>query len=132
MSPEHRLIPLLERHAEAWNNHDLDLLMSYFSDDCGFQASGGEEAVGARFEARAAVRAAFRDVMEGMPDAQWGGARHFILGESYGVSEWTLTGTLPDGSRMETDGCDFLTFRGDEIILKNSYRKQRPPLPPHE
>jgi hypothetical protein len=26
-------------------------------------------------------------------------------------------------------GCDVFTFRGDKIAVKNSYRKNRPPLP---
>jgi hypothetical protein len=63
-----------------------------------------------------------------MPDAHWGDGRHYILAPDYGVSEWTLTGTLPDGGRLEVNGCDFLTVREGAIITKNSYRKNRPPI----
>ncbi|MEY2449009.1 MAG: hypothetical protein QOH79_2485, partial [Acidimicrobiaceae bacterium] len=48
--------------------------------------------------------------------------------DDYGVSEWRLTGTLLDGSRIDVLGCDFLTVRDDKIIRKNSFRKQRPVL----
>ena len=46
----------------------------------------------------------------------------FVSGDR-GVSEWTLTGTTVDGERLEVRGCDLWTFRGDEIVLKNSFWK---------
>ena len=36
---------------------------------------------------------------------------------------------LPDGTRVEVHGCDLFRFRDGKIALKNSYRKNRPPLP---
>jgi ketosteroid isomerase-like protein len=118
---------LLVEHTDAWNSHDLDRLMGLFADDCVFDASAGPETHGRRFEGRASVRAAFADVLASMPDANWGDGRHFPLSEEYGVSEWRLTGTLADGTRVDVLGCDFLTVRGDKIIRKSSFRKQRPP-----
>jgi taurine dehydrogenase small subunit len=125
---EATIMDILEAHTTAWNRHDLDALMDLFVDDCVFAASGGDEVCGTRYEGRAAVRAAFAQVLDSMPDALWGGARHHVIGEGYGVSEWTLTGSLRDGGRIEVDGCDFLTLREGKIAVKNSYRKQRPVL----
>ena len=48
---------LLVEHTAAWNSHDLDRLMSLFADDCVFDASGGPEVHGRRFEGRAQVSA---------------------------------------------------------------------------
>ena len=121
------LLEVLTRHNEAWNDHDLDGLMDLFADDCVFEASGGPEACGTRYRGREEVRQAFADVLESMPDARWADGRHSRLGPDHGVSEWTLTGTLPDGRRSEVNGCDFLTIDAGKITLKNSYRKQRPP-----
>jgi ketosteroid isomerase-like protein len=45
-----------------------------------------------------------------------------------GVSEWTFTGTYADGRRVEVRGCDLFRFRDGRIALKNSYRKNRPPI----
>ena len=53
--------------------------------------------IGHRFTGRAQVRDAFTDVFTSMPDANWGDGRHFVISDDYGVSEWRLTGTLPDG-----------------------------------
>jgi hypothetical protein len=35
---------------------------------------------------------------------------------------------MPDGRRLEVNGCDFLPGRDGKIVNKNSYRKQRPPI----
>lgn len=118
---------LLIEHTDAWNSHDLDRLMRLFSDDCVFEASGGLESCGSRFEGRARVRAAFAEVFESMADANWREGRHYVIADDYGVSEWRLTGTLADGRRVDVFGCDFLTIAGGAIVRKNSFRKQRPP-----
>jgi taurine dehydrogenase small subunit len=117
----------LQAFADAWNRHDVDALMSFMTDDCVFEASAGAEVCGARFEGRAAVRAAFAEVWATFPDAHWGNARHFVCGDR-GVSEWIFTGTRGDGTRVEVHGCDLFRFRDGRISLKNSYRKNRPPL----
>lgn len=120
-------VETLQAFADAWNSHDVDALMSFMTDDCVFEASAGPEVCGARSAGRDAVRAAYVDVFATFPDAHWGGARHFVCGDR-GVSEWTFTGTRADGSRVEVHGCDLFTFRGGKIAVKNSYRKNRPPL----
>jgi len=117
----------LQAFAEAWNRHDIDDLMSFMTDDCVFEASAGPEACGTRSQGRQAVRAAFAEVWATFPDAHWGNARHFVCGDR-GVSEWTFTGTRHDGARVEVQGCDLFTFRDGKIAVKNSYRKNCPPL----
>ena len=66
---------LLIEHTDAWNSHDVDRLIALFADDCVFEASAGPEFDGRRFEGRAQVRAAFADVFDSMPDANWGDGR---------------------------------------------------------
>jgi steroid delta-isomerase-like uncharacterized protein len=117
----------LQAFADAWNRHDVDDLMSFMTDDCVFEASAGPEPCGTRSKGYHAVRAAFAEVWAIFPDAHWGNARHFVCGDR-GVSEWTFTGTRHDGTRVEVQGCDLFTFRDGKIAVKNSYRKNRPPL----
>ena len=116
---------LLEAFADAWNRHDLNDLMSMMTTDCVFEASGGNTVDGERHQGQQVVRAAYAAVFEQYPDAHWGGARHFVTGDR-GVSEWTFTGTLKDGKRVEVAGCDLLTIRDGKIAIKNSFRKNRP------
>jgi len=121
-------IEMLAAFASAWNRHDVDALMSFMTDDCAFEASAGTDACGTRYVGREAVRAAFAEVWATFPDARWSDDRHFVHGNR-GVSEWTFTGTRSDGSRVEVQGCDLFRFADGKIALKNSYRKNRPPLP---
>jgi steroid delta-isomerase-like uncharacterized protein len=122
-------VEILEAFADAWNRHDTDALMSFMTDDCVFEASAGPEVSGTRYVGREAVRAGYLEVFANFPDAHWGGACHFVQG-ARGVSEWTFTGTRADGTRVEVNGCDLFTFREGKIAVKNSYRKNRPPLAP--
>src|SRR4029434_2575933 len=119
-------VEVLQAFADAWNRHDVDALMAFVTDDCVLEASAGPDVCGTRYVGRQAVRAGFAEVWATFPDAHWGGARHFVVGER-GVSEWTFTGTRAGGTRVEVHGCDLFTFRNGKIALKNSYRKNRPP-----
>jgi ketosteroid isomerase-like protein len=101
--------------------------MTFMTDDCVFEASAGPDVCGTRYAGHEAVRAGFAEVWTTFPDAHWGNARHFVRGDR-GVSEWTFTGTRTDGTRVEVHGCDLFVFRDGKIAVKNSYRKNRPPL----
>lgn len=118
---------VLDGFANAFNAHDVNRILSFMTDDCVFQASAGPDVDGEKFTGKEAVRKAFEDVFKTYPDAKWTNARHFISGER-AVSEWTFTGTKQDGSKVEVTGCDLFTFRDGKIAIKNSYRKNRPPI----
>ncbi|MFQ6028461.1 MAG: nuclear transport factor 2 family protein [Dehalococcoidia bacterium] len=119
-------VEFLQAFADAWNRHDVDALMEFMTPDCVFESASGLEVCGTRYEGHEAVREGFANAWESFPNAQWLGARHFIVG-SRGVSEWTFTGTNKDGQKVEVNGCDVFTFRDGKILVKNSYRKSRPP-----
>ena len=118
---------MLQAFADAWNRHDVDALMSMMTADGVFEASGGNLVDGERHEGQRAVRAAYAAIFDVYPDAHWGNARHVVAGDR-GLSEWTFTGTLKDGKRVEVTGCDVFTFRNGKIAIKNSFRKNRPPI----
>ena len=119
---------VLREFAEAFNRHDLDALMSMMTDDCVFDGSAGDTVHGERHRGQPAVRTAFAAVFAQYPDAQWRDARHLVAGDR-GLSEWTFTGTRPDGTRVEVRGCDVFTLRNGKIAIKDSFRKTRPPRP---
>jgi ketosteroid isomerase-like protein len=121
-------IAILDGFAAAFNAHDADKIVSYMTDDCIFEASGGPDADGEKFVGKAVVKKAFEEVFKSYTDAKWHNPHHFISGNR-AVSEWTFTGTKADGSKVEVTGCDLFTFRDGKIYIKNSYRKNRPPLP---
>ena len=119
-------IDFLQAFADAWNRHDVDDLMTFMTDDCVFESSGGNESFGTRYEGREAVRIGYAKAWKDFPDARWSDARHFLSGNR-GVSEWIFSGTQADGKRVEVVGCDLFTFRDGKIAIKNSLRKNRPP-----
>jgi len=118
----------LAAFSDAWNRHDVDALMSFMHADCVFETAGGPLACGARHEGTAAVRKAFEAAWGAFPDAQWRNGKHWVAGER-GVSEWTFTGTAPDGTRVEANGVDLFVFKDGKILVKNAFRKDRPRLP---
>jgi ketosteroid isomerase-like protein len=115
---------LLQSFANAFNAHDVKLIMSHMTDDCVFEASAGPDLNGEKFIGQDQVKKAFETVFETFPDAHWGNARHFVF-EKRGFSEWIFTGTRKDGTKVEVTGCDLFTFKDGKIFIKNSYRKNR-------
>jgi steroid delta-isomerase-like uncharacterized protein len=114
----------LKEFLAAFNRHDLDAIMGYFSDDCAFEMPRGPDPWGRRCVGKAAVREGLATRFTGLPDVHYGEDRHWVAGDR-GVSEWTLTGTTPAGVRIEVRGCDLFTFRDGRIIRKDSYWKIR-------
>ncbi len=121
-------VEMLAAFSDAWNRHDLLALMSFMHAECVFETAAGPLACGARHTGTEAVAAAFESAWKSFPDAQWRNGRHFVAGDR-GVSEWTFTGTAADGSRVEADGVDLFVFKDGKILVKNAFRKNRPPLP---
>lgn len=118
----------LAAFSAAWNQHDIDALMSFMTDDCVFETAAGPDACGTRHAGTPAVRRAFASAWAAVPDAQWRNGQHFVQGD-FGVSQWTFTGTAADGSRIEVDGVDLFTFKNGKIQSKKVFRKSRPDLP---
>jgi ketosteroid isomerase-like protein len=118
----------LAAFSHAWNQHDVDALMSFMTDDCVFETAAGPEAFGGRHVGREAVRRAFAAAWQAVPDAQWLNGQHFVQGD-FGISQWTFVGTGPDGSRIETDGVDVFSFKNGKIQSKKAFRKARPSIP---
>jgi len=108
----------------GWNGHDVDVLMTFMSDDCVFEAAAGRDACGMRHAGRARVREAFARVFASFPDVRFDDARHFVSGDR-GLSEWIFRGTSADGKKVEVNGCDVFTFRDGKIAVKSSYLKNR-------
>ena len=115
-------VETLEEILEAFNRHDLDAIMEYFTDDCTFDFPGGPEPWGQRFIGKDQVREGLASRFKGIPDVHYSNDRHFVSGDR-GVSEWKLTGTTTEGVKIEVQGCDLWEFRDGKISRKDSYWK---------
>ncbi len=115
---------LLAGFLEAFNNHDLDAIMDFFADDCVFYMPRGARPRGDQHVGKPAVRAGLATRFEGLPDVHYGDDRHWVCGDEFGVSEWTLTGTTTAGQRIEVRGVDLLEFDDSgKITRKDSFWK---------
>jgi steroid delta-isomerase-like uncharacterized protein len=115
-------VETLKQILEAFNRHDLDAIMDFFSDDCSFDMPKGFEPWGQRFIGKDQVREALAGRFKGIPDVHYGEDRHWVSGEM-GVSEWTLTGTTTSGISLNVRGCDHWEFRNGKVVRKDSYWK---------
>ena len=114
----------LKQILDAFNRHDLDAIMEFFSDDCSMDFPKGPEPWGQRFSGKAQVRAALASRFKGVPDVHYGDDRHWISADGdMGVSEWTLTGTTTSQVHVNVRGCDLWEFSNGKITRKNSFWK---------
>src|SRR5689334_5306078 len=113
---------LLKGFLEAFNRHDLDAIMDYFADDCVFYMPRGDAPRGDRYVGKGEVRAGLAKRFEGIPDVHYGEDRHWV-GDDFGISEWTLTGTTVAGKKLEVRGVDLLECEDGKITRKDSFWK---------
>ena len=114
--------PSLQALLDAFNAHDIDAIMSFFTDDCVFDMPRGPAPGGRRLTGKQEVRAGIQSRFDGIPDVVWDEARHFACGDR-GASEWTIRGTQANGEPIEVRGCDLFEFTAGKISRKDSFWK---------
>jgi steroid delta-isomerase-like uncharacterized protein len=122
MSTPEATTPSLRAFLDAFNAHDVDAIMSFFTEDCIFDAPRGPAPGGRRLVGKEQVRAGIQARFDGIPDIVYGDERHFACGDR-GVSEWTIRGTQASGEPIEVRGCDLFEFRDGRISRKDSFWK---------
>jgi ketosteroid isomerase-like protein len=114
--------PSLEALLDAFNAHDVDAIMAFFTEDCVFDMPRGPAPGGRRLIGKEQVRAGVQARFDGIPDIRYADDRHWVCGDR-GVSEWTIRGTQANGEPIEVRGCDLFEFAGGRISRKDSYWK---------
>jgi ketosteroid isomerase-like protein len=64
---------------EGWNRHDVEMLMTFMSDDCVFESASGLEAYGTRHAGRRQVREAFARIFATFPDVTFRDVRQWSM-----------------------------------------------------
>ena len=109
--------PDLDALLDAFNAHDVDAILTFFTEDCVLDTPRGQ-----RFVGKEEVRKGFQARFDGIPDIVYADARHWTSGDR-GVSEWTIRGTQATGDPIEVRGCDLFEFADGKISRKDSYWK---------
>ncbi len=114
---------LLRSLVAAFNAHDLDRIMAFFTDDCVLETPRGPDAWGTRFSGRDQVRDGLAGRFAGIPDVHYTDDEHWVCGD-HAVSRWLLTGTTTEGEPLRVRGCDLLDLAPDgRVRRKDSYWK---------
>ncbi|MEA2433954.1 MAG: hypothetical protein QOG54_1411 [Actinomycetota bacterium] len=113
---------VMREFLDGFNNHDVDAIMGFFTDDCEFDTPRGPTPFGRQMRGKEQVREGIAARFEGIPDVSYNDDLHWHAGDR-GVSEWTLRGTTTDGQHIEVRGCDLFVFDGDKIKRKDSFWK---------
>jgi steroid delta-isomerase-like uncharacterized protein len=117
--PEHEQ-ELIERYNQAWNDHDVDAIVSMHAPDFVFENhTAGERAEGD--DAREHIARIF----ENAPDLRFRGRRLYVR-EGLVVNEWTATATR-EGKTLEWDGIDVFPIEDGLIKRKDVYSSSHRP-----
>ena len=118
-------IALLDAIQDAFNRHDVDAILSYFTDDGEWlMARGPDPWEAKRLRGKQAIGDVLRARYAVIPDMRWVDMQHFIDADgSRACSEWTVKGTPREGPPLDYLGCDLWTFRAGRITKKDTYWK---------
>ena len=100
---------MLREVLAGFNEHDLDAIMSNFSEDCVFEAPRGPDPWGRRFVGKDEVRQGLAARFEGIPDVRYLEDDHFACGTRgvSGMDDQRIRTT--EGVRIDVRGCDIWT-----------------------
>jgi steroid delta-isomerase-like uncharacterized protein len=117
----------IERYNRAWNEHDLDAIMSMHAPDMVFENhTAGESAEGEE------VRSHIASIFESWPDIAFSTRRMYVR-DGLVVQEWTATATHvqpmrrgdlvaePSGKQIEWKGLDVMPFENGLLKRKTVY-----------
>lgn len=121
-------LEILKAYSKAWNDHDVDTIMSMTAEDCVFYTIAGPTEMGTEHRGTEKVRAAFEAAWTNFPDAQWLDGEFYLLGDNKAMSTSRFEGTDLNGARHIAQMVDLFEFEGDKIKIKNAFRKNRPPI----
>ena len=122
MTKSSNLFAVLNGLADAFNDHDIDKIMSFFDHECSLDMPRGPEPHGHRYAGLDEVRRGILTRFETTPDVHYEDLEHFVCDDT-GMSKWLLTGTTRSGEKVKVRGCDFYSFRKGKVIRKDSYWK---------
>jgi ketosteroid isomerase-like protein len=115
------LAAFIDRYDQAWNEQDVDAIMSMHTSDMIFE--NHTRRVRAEGEA---VRELLESTFAQQPDLRFRGRRRYV-GADFVVSEWTATATDAEGRAIEWDGIDVFPFRDGLIARKDVYSGSHAP-----
>jgi taurine dehydrogenase small subunit len=117
-------LALLDEIQDGFNRHDVDSILSHFTNDCiWLMARGPDAPEGRRCTGKAEIGEVLRGRYAEIPDMRWEEMQHWVCDQSKAISEWVVRGTLPSGESFEYTGCDLWEFQDGYVTKKDTYWK---------
>ncbi len=124
MPPRKVTIALLDEIQDGFNRHDVNAIVSHFTDDgVWLMARGPHAPEGRCCVGKAEIGEVLRTRYEQIPDMRWEEMRHWIVDDTKAISEWVVRGTPIGGQPFEYLGCDLWEFRDGYVTKKDTYWK---------
>ena len=114
----------LRRFFDAWNDHDVETIVSHFTADGAYFASIGPEDEGTAFRGTEDLRRGVAAFLGTYRDVHYTDLELLIVG-GRGHATWTFHGVDPHRGPITYRGVDVFEFDGDLIAVKDAYRKER-------
>ncbi|MBT7076486.1 MAG: nuclear transport factor 2 family protein [Pelagibacterales bacterium] len=120
---EKRNLLIITEVCDSFNRHDIEGILSRFTEDAHWLTSRGDTPEGCRFTGKKEIRKMLNKRFSLIPNMSWFIHSHWVSGKR-GCSEWTVTGNELNGNQLNWLGCDLWSLREDGMIIgKDTYWK---------
>jgi len=115
---------MIREYLETWNTHDLDKMVSFFTDDCVYE----NLARGQTYRGKEEIKAWAKMSFDAIPDFKLDVTSLFVSGD-WAACEWVMTGTqtgsAPDlpatGKSFSVRGSTIVQLREGKIARNTDY-----------
>ena len=115
---------LVDAVGDAFNSNDIDAVMKFFAEDAVFDHAIGPSPYGKRFIGIDEIHNVFNGLFKKVHKVHWETLDCRIVGNK-AFCEYRRNASYKDGSEEEFFSVDILAFRGNLIVHKDTYYKQR-------
>ena len=115
---------LLDMLTIAWNEQDVDTILSLFAEDGTYHEPSGPENLGRSHTGHAAIRAALEKGFAAFPDGTIVPTKLANIADDSACSEWDFEFSDKGGRKMKVHGVDVFTFENGKIKHKNAFLKR--------
>ena len=114
----------LAKLVEAWNEQDIDTIVSTFADDGSYHEPAGPDSHGRTHTGQAAIRFALEKVFRTFPDGLIVLDGPVVIAGNHAHCEWNFEWGDKSGNARSVRGVDIFTFENGKLKHKNAYLKQ--------
>lgn len=109
--------------AEGFAARDAARIAARFCEDGTYVDAGGPAPTGAIYRGPKAIEGFFRKLFDTAPDLAFVPTAEPVHSGCHIFTQWRATGTQKSGEKVDVDGMDIYTYRGNMVLCKDSYTK---------